>query len=375
MLNSLKTNFFPHIANLPGWRTNRKIVVIESDDWGSIRMPSREVYDILLKRGYPVDDCHYNRNDSLESNSDLEQLFEVLTAFKDKNGNHPVITANNIIANPDFQKIKEADFQKYFYEPFTETLKRYPKHDKVYDLIKEGISKGIFYPQFHGREHVNTFSWIDALSKNEKTTREIFDHGMFTVHIKNIFNCRRVFLDSFGTHTEKELIKIRESVAEGLQLFENLWGYQSKSFIATCYIWHPKVEEYLNDFEIKHIQSGRVQKIPLLNREGYKIKRLYTGRKNKLGQIYTCRNVIFEPSENPNKDWIDAAMNEIEIAFRWHKPAIISSHRVNYIGFIDQSNRDRNLPLLKQFLEALLKKWPDIEFMSSDELANLINKS
>ena len=372
MLNSLKANLFSHIANLPGWRTNRKIVVIESDDWGSIRMPSREVYDILLKRGYPVDVCHYNRNDSLESNSDLEQLFEVLTAFKDKNGNHPVITANNIVANPDFQKIKEADFQKYFYEPFTETLKRYPKHDKVYDLIKEGISKGIFYPQFHGREHVNTFSWIDALSKNEKTTREIFDYGMFTVHLKNNLNCRREFLDSLGTHTEKEMLKIKESVVEGLQLFENLWGYQSKSFIATCYIWHPKVEEYLNDFEIKHIQSGRVQKIPLLNREGYKIKRLYTGRKNKLGQIYTCRNVIFEPSENPNKDWINTAMNEIEIVFRWQKPAIICSHRVNYIGFINEENKNRNLKLLKELLTKIIKKWPDTEFMNSSELGALI---
>jgi len=26
-----------YIANIPGWRTNRKIIVIESDDWGSIR--------------------------------------------------------------------------------------------------------------------------------------------------------------------------------------------------------------------------------------------------------------------------------------------------------------------------------------------------
>lgn len=73
-------------------------------------------------------------------------------------------------------------------------------------------------------------------SAKMKKTREIFDYGMFTVHIKNNLNCRREFLDSFGTHTEKELIKIRESVVEGLQLFENLWGYQSKSFIATCFI-------------------------------------------------------------------------------------------------------------------------------------------
>ena len=38
-----------------GWKTDRKIVVIESDDWGSIRMPRREVYEMSLKKGYRVD--------------------------------------------------------------------------------------------------------------------------------------------------------------------------------------------------------------------------------------------------------------------------------------------------------------------------------
>ena len=43
------------LLNLPGFHTNRKIVVIESDDWGSIRMPSREIYDFLIRQGHKVD--------------------------------------------------------------------------------------------------------------------------------------------------------------------------------------------------------------------------------------------------------------------------------------------------------------------------------
>lgn len=368
MLNKLKSN----LVNIPGWQTNRKFVIIESDDWGSIRMPSKEVYNSLLSKGYPVNESHYNKNDALESNKDLELLFEVLISLKDKNGNHPVITANNIVANPDFEKIKESRFQQYYYEPFTETLKKYPAHNRVYELYKEGISNGIFYPQFHGREHVNIFTWMEALKNKDKSTKDIFDYEMFTVHLKNNKSCRKEFLDSFGTHTSEELIKIKTSVDEGLKLFEQLWGYKSRSFIATCYIWHPKIEEYLFEYGIKHIQSGRVQKIPLLNSENYKIKRLWTGRKNKIGQIYTCRNVIFEPSENPDKDWVDAALKEIEISFRWKKPAIISSHRVNYIGFINEENRNKNLNMLKELLNNILNKWPDVEFISSEELGNLI---
>ena len=67
-------------------------------------------------------------------------------------------------------------------------------------------------------------------------------------------------------------------------------------------------------------------------------------------------------------------MKEIEIAFRWNKPAVISSHRVNYIGYLHPENRERSLKQLSELLSRMLKKWPDIEFMTSSELGDLIAK-
>lgn len=52
---SLKQNIAYNFFNIPGWRTKRHIVVIESDDWGSVRMPSLEVYNQFLKEGIRVD--------------------------------------------------------------------------------------------------------------------------------------------------------------------------------------------------------------------------------------------------------------------------------------------------------------------------------
>ena len=65
-------------------------------------------------------------------------------------------------------------------------------------------------------------------------------------------------------------------------------------------------------------------------------------------------------------------MKEIEIAFCWHKPATISSHRVNYIGYLHPENREKGLRLLKELLSRMLMKWPDIEFMTSSELGDMI---
>jgi hypothetical protein len=68
-------------------------------------------------------------------------------------------------------------------------------------------------------------------------------------------------------------------------------------------------------------------------------------------------------------------LNRIETAFRYYKPAIISSHRVNFIGAIVPDNRNKNLMLLKQLLFEIVKKWPDVEFMSSDQLGDLMGKT
>ena len=122
---TLKQTITHNLLNIPGWRTNRHIVVIESDDWGSIRMPSREVYDNLLKEGYRVDLHPYEKYDSLATEDDLTSLFEVLSKFSDRRGRHPIITANCAVANPDFEKMKLSKFSQYYYEPFTTTRKGY----------------------------------------------------------------------------------------------------------------------------------------------------------------------------------------------------------------------------------------------------------
>jgi hypothetical protein len=87
------------------------------------------------------------------------------------------------------------------------------------------------------------------------------------------------------------------------------------------------------------------------------------------------RNVVFEPTDNRNVDWVAYSFKQIEAAFRWHKPAIISSHRVNFCGHIDENNRKIGIKALRELLKRIVTKWPDVEFMSASELGNLITKN
>ncbi|MFZ4057671.1 MAG: hypothetical protein ACOYKE_06005, partial [Ferruginibacter sp.] len=71
-------------------------------------------------------------------------------------------------------------------------------------------------------------------------------------------------------------------------------------------------------------------------------------------------------------DWVSFTTQQVAAAFRLHKPAIISTHRVNYCGQIDPSNRTKGLKALKALLHQLVKKWPDLIFMSAPELGQYI---
>ena len=364
-----------NVSNIPGWRTKRHIVVIESDDWGSIRMSSLENFNRMLKAGMPVDKSHYNLYDALECNDDLIALMETLSKFKDITGRPPVFTGVNVVANPDFEKIKQNGFLEYVYEPYTETCKRYDNHEKVYELWKEAIAKRLIVPIFHGREHLNAQFWLRALQMGDKSTLLGFENevtGMPGIKGEKLPD----FQAAFDIDTKADLPYQKEVIKTGLDLFEQLYGYRSKYFVPTNGPFNNSLEKDLFDVGIRYINTGKKQREPLGEGQ-YRINTRYLGTKNQYGQIYLTRNCFFEPAatgfEVPaNYDWINYCLKEIEIAFRWHKPATISSHRVNYIGYLHPENRENGLRQLKELLSRMLKRWPDIEFMTSSELGNLI---
>jgi hypothetical protein len=365
MFRALKQN----LSNIPGWRTNRKIVVFESDDWGSIRMPSKEAFNNLVRAGIMVERSRYNRFDSLECNRDLESLFEVIAAFKDKNGNHPVFTGVCVVANPEFQKIREAGYKQYYSEPFTETLKRYPMHDKVLELWKEGAEKGLFVPQFHGREHLNVQRWLRDLHNRNKHTLLAFENELWGITSPLIL---KDYQAAFDLDYPEDLDYLKTVIKEGIDLFEKMMKYPAKFFVPANGPFNLKLEEILHKKGILYIMLDKRQKEPLGNGK-YKTHYRYLGKRNRFGQIYLSRNASFEPSAEGN-DWVGKCLKDIEIAFRMNKPATISTHRVNYIGFLDSQNRDRGLKHLSTLLDKILKTWPEVEFMTSVGLGDLINK-
>ncbi len=373
MISNLKSTLSRTLTNAKGWRTNKRIVVIESDDWGGIRMPNKAVRDAFQEKGYNVMSNPYCKYDTLADSEDLKKLFTVLLKYKDKEGNYPAITANTVVANPDFEAIKASGFTEYSYKPFTTTLKEYYSEDDVYAMWEEGMAKNVFIPQFHGREHLNVPLWLEVLRSNNKVFIDAFEMGFWglpkNLYNKSIFNVQA----AYGSANEKDIAYYKNSIKEGLNLFESIFNFKSKTFIANNYTWSPELDETLKEKGVIGFQGMKYQKIPTKNGTAVNLYLAYTGKKNKLKQVYMVRNCVFEPSQMPASfNSVKNCIKDIENAFLFKKPAIIASHRLNFIGVISPENRDRNLVMLDELLAQILKKWPDVIFMTSHKLADYL---
>tara|TARA_B100000809_G_scaffold210908_1_gene214390 strand:+ start:151 stop:1281 length:1131 start_codon:yes stop_codon:yes gene_type:complete len=370
MINSLKSSLGRNITNAKGWRTSRKIVVIESDDWGSIRMPSKESYNKLIQKGIRVDKSLYDSLDSLEKKEDLVSLFDVLQDNVSINSK-PIFTFNTIIQNPDFNKIREDNFENFHGINLFDSYNAYYGED-LRSLWEKSINEKLMLPQYHAREHLNAYLWIKDLKKGVSDTKIAFDLNFFGLKTETSSKLRKHYLATYFSETLDEFNFVKESLYDGVGKFENIFGFQPKSFIASNYSWPQQLEEELSILKFKSIQSQRKQIHTDFITGKIDYVPHHTGQKNKLEQCYTVRNVIFEPYLDQNKNWAELAFKQIENAFLWGTPAIISSHRVNYVSNMSQINRDSSLKHLDTLLKKINLKFPDVEFMSSSQLADLI---
>lgn len=359
------------ICKRKGYKTERHIVVIESDDWGSMTVPNKEVYANLLREGILMDLSHYSKYDTLESIDDVECLYEVLDSVKDSNGNPAVVTLNFLTSNPDYKAIRESNYDAYFYETIDKTYDRYSRGN-VIRIVTEGMNSGLAQPQLHGREHLNISLWLRYLKEGFRPVVMAFDNEMFAVVNKTVDLPMESVKRSMYPKTPEEVEINNAQIIDGQKMFKTVWGFESKSFIAPNYAWHPLIETTLINNGIKYLQGGYKQQYYDYKDQKNAIRYHYMGERLDNGLICSVRNVEFEPSEYIDRSIVESTLSQVSDAFKKKKPCIISTHRVNYCGGLDITNRDRSLRQLKTLLCAIVRKYPDVEFMPSTSLFQLM---
>lgn len=372
-MTDFKRKLFANLKNI-GWPvTNRKLIVFESDDWGSNRMPSIEVYNQLVKEGVlSPNPSHYDKYDTIARAKDLEFLFDTLCTVRDRNGSPAVISPFVNPSNPDFGKIRQSNFQNYYPERFDVTLDRLGEKENVMNLWKQGISGNIFIPAFHGREHLNVPSWIQHLQKRNEKVVKSFNLNFYSVPLNSLPEFLDAFRPALYFSKEEQIPQLVSSVYEGVNQMKELFGQSPKVFCPPNGISHPVFDKESANSGIELVMTNRLRSEP--DGHGQLSKSFYSyNSKNKWNQRFYYRNCMFEPTYSRNA--INICLMQIEASFRCFKPAIISTHRVNYIGSLEPKNREIGLNELQKLLKHIVKRWPDSEFISSNDLINIFQKA
>ncbi len=369
----MKQKVIDHVKNIVGKRSPQKYVAIAIDDYGNIRTHSNEAIKKMLSKGLKSH-SRFDDLDHLETREDLEALYDVLTSVKDSKGNHAIWSPLAMTGNINFEAMKENGYQKYEYEILTKSFEKLssiiPEHYKgAWSLWRQGIESGIMRPEFHGREHLNLKSFNYKLkNKDVEAITSLENRSYSFIGSSGFENISTTAAFEFESLSENE--SFQSIVAQGLKDFETVYGYAATVFNPPGGREHPLMHEYLKKGGIKFLETPWVKNEHQGNGK-YKKVINYSGKKNHLGMTYSVRNVVFEPTDNRGYDPVNYALNQVDAAFFWNKPAIISSHRVNFCGMLNEKNRQDGLEHLSKLLKGILDKHPDALFIGIGDLCDL----
>lgn len=370
------SNYKNNLKNMLGWRTSRKFVAFAVDDYGSVRLHSGKAHDKLLKSGIRLT-SRFDNLDALETRQDIEALFETLESVRDSAGKSAVFTPYVITSNPDFDRI-QADFNGYISKSLSDTLDELGsempnQYAGVKAIWSEGIARNLVKPQFHGREHFHLGIFRAKLKDRDSVFLKSLKHRSL-VGIGGHKNFPGVsFTQAFGLASRDELKEHRAIIRDGLNAFNKKYEFCSSTFTPPAAQIHPALYKFLSECGIQGINTGLIRRY----QDGGGRSRFEANipwAMSAASMLNIIRNVVFEPSMQSTDESVRRAIDQIRNAFMWRKPAIISSHRVNFSGHINEENRKQGIKSLKLLLSSIKINWPDVEFISVDDLATKVGK-
>ncbi len=371
-LKNIVTN---NIKNIGGWNSPKKLLAFAVDDYGNIGLLNQRTKEQLKIRKVNLHG-RFGHFDALDTRQDYEELFEVLQSVKDINDKPAIFTTYAMSTNVDFnESLKTGEFVG---ENLDITYERLSQEDPknysgVFSLLKEGITNGFLRPQFHGREHLNVLLFNRLLMDKNPEIIANLELRCLT-GVPNHQDLPQVgFNEAFSFWEKSEIETHKAIIKDGLNRFEKLYDYRPKTFTPPAMVIHPELYTFVEDLGIQAIDKPRAHQVHL-GKGNYRKENNKLGIQKGQNHVTIVRNCMFEPNSK-NIDWVNTTFDQIKAAFFWGKPAIVSSHRVNFCGHIDTENRRKGLEALKLLLNKVVKTWPEVEFVAVDKLADIIKNS
>ena len=341
-----------------------RAVVIESDDWGLCAWaPDREAWDALAATPAFRSPAGLRYGGStLESAADVKALASLLLEHRGGDGAAPVWQANTVMANPDYERLagEEASPATLPLVELPETPGRWARPG-LWDEVRRAVDAGVWWIELHGLHHRPESAWLSALARGEADARLALAHQSPV--------CAAV--EASGEYDPAEPGETRRrNLVRALARFRALIGREPRSFCPPDYRWDESLEAEAERHGLTTFQGKAEQAAGPFPR----LRRLWIGRRfphARGARFYLPPRIAFEPcgpGERRGAAAVQATLGAVRAAWKRSRPAVISTHRLNY-AHLDPAWSRMGRDALRQLLGALCRE--GATFLTDAEVRSL----
>lgn len=321
------------------WREpvlRRPVLIIESDDWG------------------PGDASH-----ALQ----LQRLAQLLARHKDAAGRPAVMTLGVVLAVPDTAALRARP------DSYCRSTLAAPPFEAVRKALLEGEAAGTFSLQLHGLEHY----WPGAVMAVAKRDPEIRswlsqDSVPATEQLPPALQSRWIDGSSLPSRS-LPAEEVRSAARAEVDEFTAIFGRRPVVAVPPTFIWNDAAEQGWADAGVQVVVTPgrRYETRDAEGRPAGAGAPIGNGQRSTAGPIYIVRDRYFEPGRGHRAE---QALQALDEQTRCGRPTLVETHRANFTA--EAASAAGSFVELTRLLTEALRRYPDMIFLSTAELAQAI---
>jgi hypothetical protein len=338
---------------------DRPLLLLQSDDWGRVGVRDKEGYELLRANGIRLGEHPYDFY-TLETAEDVIALRDMLNRRRDSTGRSPCLVMNFVLANLDFPKIVEKNFQQIHLLPLNKGLPGNWKRPGLFEAYRQGIADGVFYPALHGLTHFCRRAIEHGMSRNGERgglLRTLWKAETPYIHWRmpwvgyEYCNPEKPQAGFLSAETQTDLI------GQAVGAFNALFSAAPISACAPGYRANRDTHLAWSKGGVRVAQNGSGTPLPP-HMDDCKILHLH-------------RTIDFEPSQRELS--IEKYVQLAEQCFARGVPAIVSVHSINFHSTL-RDFRAITLRVLNDFLSAIERKYPNLLYVHDGDLHEIVTR-
>ena len=325
-----------------------RAVVLESDEWGLCAwVPDDRAHRVLSNQPAFRTEAglRYGRS-TLESAEDVRLLAAELLDWRGGDGFPPVWQANTIVANPDYTRMQPPlfEFDELPLCMHPELPSRWERPG-LWDAVRRAVSDGVWWAELHGLHHLPETAWVNALRRGESDALRALEQSSPIGRA----------VEAGGEYDAAEPRERRaRNVRRAVQAFRTLFGRAPTSFCPPDYRFDDWFEAEAAAIGLTTIQGKAEQ----AGRGWAPLRRRWMGLRfphHDGSRFHMPPRIAFEPEGRAHPDGprgLDATFRGVHAAWARGRPAVVSSHRMNY-AHLDPAHSRASRDALRELLRRL----------------------